>query len=115
MLLCVPRSALRQWMLCAKDEGMTKGDYGFIYINQELPTKSLYDQFTSDNLYTSTTDGKDEDAKQAFQSLLVVRRCRGYHCISSLTFHSLLFLSFLVNPSNVCQYHYISQLASALL
>lgn len=71
VILCTPRSTLRQWMLVARDMGMTNGDFAFIFANQELPTGTLYDQMTSADLYKAG-DGRDTQAKQAFQSLLVV-------------------------------------------
>ena len=78
VILCTPRSTLRQWMLAARDEGLTKGDFGFIFANQELPTDTLYNSLTSDTIYKGN-DGRGDDAKQAFQSLLIVRLHSHHH------------------------------------
>ena len=66
----MPLSDLRTWMLNAADNGMTGGDYVFIYVNGEHATKTLIKQMTRASVWK--TSERDDAAKKAFKNLLIV-------------------------------------------
>ena len=66
--MCLPRTELRKWLLAAYDKGMANGDYVFIYVENEIPDDAVVQNITT---YTAG-DGRNEDAKKVYESLLVV-------------------------------------------
>ena len=71
MILSVPLSELRDWMLAVYTEEMYNGEYVFIYINQQTVDQSLYAQITGSELW-ETGDGNDDKVRQANQNLFLV-------------------------------------------
>jgi len=71
MLIC-PKEDRRRFMLMAHDLGMTKGEYVFYTIDM-LPD----DEILNSNSVWKGNDGRDIDAKAAFESVFHVRHfCR---------------------------------------
>ena len=68
VVLAIPRSELVTWMKTARNWGMTSKEYVYVWVNDDLPTQFLYNVLTSPDFYDN-----DNDAKDAFKSLLVVR------------------------------------------
>ena len=69
-------------MLQAKDQGMTSKEYVYIWMNPDIPTQNLFNILTSSEFWDN-----DDDAKDAFKSLLVVSDFRPYYvflCQSNL-------------------------------
>ena len=73
MILAIPPSQLRTWMLCARDSGMTSGDYVFIFLNNEIPSAQLAADWSGDATWKQNSDD-DDDAREAFQNLIVVQK-----------------------------------------
>ena len=71
--MVLPRIELRQYMLRAHALEMTSGDYQFLYTSAQLVGDSDVSLITSDVLWEQN-DGYDEIAREAFGSVLFVRR-----------------------------------------
>ena len=71
IILSVPESELRVWMLQIFDSGMHNGDYVIIYVNQQTPDEALYATITSSDFWRSN-DGRNSDAKRAYENLFMV-------------------------------------------
>ena len=67
IVLSIARGQLVEWMVKAKDMGMTSKDYVYIWLNTEQPTQALLNILTSTSFWDN-----DNNAKEAFKSLLVV-------------------------------------------
>ena len=71
IILSVPESELRVWMLQIYDSGMHNGDYVIIYVNQQTPDEALYATITSRDFWRAD-DGRNSDVKQAYENLFMV-------------------------------------------
>ena len=72
IILSVPETELRDWMLQIFDNNMHQGDYVIIYVNQQTPDQSLYNYLTSPEVWQAD-DGRDDDVMQAYENLFMVR------------------------------------------
>ena len=64
----IPRAELRRYMLALHDSGMTNGEYQYLYTEMDLSELS---ELSSQTLWRAD-DGRDDDARGAFGSLLYV-------------------------------------------
>lgn len=71
VILSVPESEIRDWMLGVYSEEMHNGDYVFIYINQQTPDQQLVDSFTSLDFW-QRNDGNDDNVRLAYENLFMV-------------------------------------------
>ena len=71
MIFAVPPRKFRKWMLAAFDEEMVAGDYVFIYLNSEVPSEDVEKEWIGKKAWRDN-DGRNQDALNAFQNLLVV-------------------------------------------
>ena len=71
MILAIPPSKLRKWMLVAYDEQMVSGDYVFIFIDVETPSSDVRDDWLSKKMWRDG-DGRNDNALTAFSNVLVV-------------------------------------------
>lgn len=62
---------LRNWSLAAYNKGMYKGDYAFIYVNQQTATEEIYTKITNVSFY-SVGDGNDVKAQKSLQNFFIV-------------------------------------------
>ena len=72
IILSVPETELRDWMLQIFDNNMHQGDYVIIYVNQQTPDQSLYNYLTSPEFWQAD-DGRDDDVMQAYENLFMVK------------------------------------------
>ena len=63
VVMCASGDAIRRIMLAAHDLGMTKGEYAFFNI-------FLFDSNYFGDVSWRRNDGRDEDAKEAYRSLM---------------------------------------------
>ena len=66
IVLATPEDELRDWSLAAFHSGMTKGNYVFIYLNQQTADPVLYAKITSNGFF----EKGDEDDPKVYQGLL---------------------------------------------
>ena len=71
VILAIPPSKLRKWMLVAYDEQMVAGDYVFIFIDVETPSSDVRDDWLSKKMWRDG-DGRNDNALTAFSNVLVV-------------------------------------------
>ena len=62
---------MRRYLLHAHELGMTTGDYQFLYLRTVISDDEEMDKMQSQE-YWRREDGRDEEAKIAYQSLLIV-------------------------------------------
>ncbi|KAL8614492.1 hypothetical protein ACOMHN_063067 [Nucella lapillus] len=72
IFLIIPNGKLREYLLAAHDEGMTSGDFQFLFAAQTLKSQSDLDILRSVAMW-KRNDSRDEDAHQAYRNLLYVR------------------------------------------
>ena len=71
VILSIPESELRTWMLQVEKEKMHKGDYVFFYINQQTPDQSFFNALTSEDFWKAN-DGNDNSARRGYRNLFMV-------------------------------------------
>ena len=71
VILALPLSELRTWMLAAYDNGMVDGDYVFIYLYNEIPSLQFKISVLETQFY-NYGDERDPDGLVAYESLFVV-------------------------------------------
>ena len=62
---------MRRYLLHAHELGMTSGEYQFLYLRALISDNDQMDKMHSKD-YWRRDDGRDEEAKLAYQSLLIV-------------------------------------------
>ena len=72
IFLIIPDDSLRDYLLAAHDEGMTSGDFQFLFARQRLASQSYIDVLKSEAMW-KRNDARDDDARQAYRNLLYVR------------------------------------------
>ena len=85
VILSVPLGELRSWMVEATRQKMHKGDFVFIYVNQQTPDQGLYDTLTSPD-FIQSDDGDNSRAKKGYRNLFMVSWDRFDHITASKTF-----------------------------
>lgn len=84
VILSIPMKELRNWSLAAYNQQMYKGDFAFIYVNQQTATEEIYDKITDISFY-SNGDSNDLKVQKALQNFFIVS------CLHSL-FNALVAL-----------------------
>ena len=71
VILSIPESELRNWMIQVYNEDMHDGDYVFFYINQQTPDQALFNTLTSEDFWKAN-DGNDDKARRGYRNLFMV-------------------------------------------
>ncbi|XP_041366866.1 atrial natriuretic peptide receptor 3-like [Gigantopelta aegis] len=67
IFLIIPHAELRQYMLAFHDQGMTDGDYQFLFTELAVTSVRVY----RSELVWKRNDGHDDAARQAFENILI--------------------------------------------
>ncbi|XP_070199106.1 atrial natriuretic peptide receptor 1-like [Littorina saxatilis] len=70
IFLIIPDDLLREYMLAAHDEGMTSGDFQFLFSRQTLASQGFINVLQSESMWRNDEDGRNEDALQAYKNVL---------------------------------------------
>ncbi|OWF50658.1 Atrial natriuretic peptide receptor 1 [Mizuhopecten yessoensis] len=71
IVMVVPETDLRRYMLRAAALSMTAGDYQFVFVKTTLPSESDFQRLATTSIWQKG-DGHDAAAKQAFRNVLYV-------------------------------------------
>lgn len=71
IILVIPKTEVRRYLVIAHDLGMTNGDYQFLYTERTVSDKTFLSNFTSRSFWEIGA-ADDEKARQGYHNLLYV-------------------------------------------